>query len=273
MFAPDKGMNLISYRLGDIEVIDQTTTPLFHERSAGLGALIGPHFHHRENPLVNFDTSLLPHIAAQKAKGVLEPFSHGIARYVPWKFAKSTTQVKAHLHGSDLYQNIPLKAFEGQDFEISFEARLLTDGLFIEYKVTSEFPSVLGLHYYYRLSGKGNIHGLVQDSYRDQNTWSPLKEEWIKDDHFHFTLPQKADFGFLPKRKAENETDFHLNLNAPDYSLHLDYNAASDKEISCQIFHPENASYVCIEPLSAKDPTKPTLSRSTLEAKLQIFNP
>ncbi|NRA90672.1 MAG: hypothetical protein HRU43_06060, partial [Simkaniaceae bacterium] len=203
--------------------------PLFHERSAGLGALIGPHFHHRKNPLVNFDSSLFPHIAAQKTKGVREPFSHGIARYVPWKFAKSTTQVKAHLHGSDLYQNTSLKVFEGQDF--------------------------------------------VQDSYRDQNTWSPLKEEWIKDDHFHFTLPQKADFGFLPKRKAENETDFHLNLNAPDYSLHLDYNAASDKEISCQIFHPENASYVCIEPLSAKDPTNPTLSRSTLEVKLQIFAP
>ena len=32
----------------DIEVIDQKTEPLYVERMAGLGALIGPHFHHRQ---------------------------------------------------------------------------------------------------------------------------------------------------------------------------------------------------------------------------------
>ena len=44
-FLPEKGMNMISYKKGTLEVIDQSTKNLFDERFAGLGALIGPHFH------------------------------------------------------------------------------------------------------------------------------------------------------------------------------------------------------------------------------------
>ncbi|MCB1110840.1 MAG: hypothetical protein KDK64_07640, partial [Chlamydiia bacterium] len=190
-FLPEGGMNLIRYRLGDIEVIDPATRPLFDERFAGLGALIGPHFHHRQEIPMNFDTSLFPHIAKVFAQGKKEPFSHGIARYVPWKYVASTTQIKGRLQGGDLYKGVPLKTFEGQDFDLSFEARLHPDGLFIEYKIESEKPSVLGLHYYYRLSGAGVIHSTVQKTYRDQQEWKPLPEKWVKEGHLHFTLPQE----------------------------------------------------------------------------------
>ena len=72
-YLPEKGMNLISYKMGDIEVIDQSTYPLFEERFAGLGALIGPHFHHSKAPPLDFDLSLFPHIKQVMAKGEKEP--------------------------------------------------------------------------------------------------------------------------------------------------------------------------------------------------------
>jgi len=274
-FLPDGGMNLISYRLGEIEVIDQNTRPLYKERMAGLGALIGPHFHHRQKISKGFDPSLFPHIARVKAQGKEEPFSHGIARYVPWKYVSSETQIKAHLHGSDLYKGVPLSVFEGQDFKMSYEARLLESGLFIEYKVESEHPSVVGLHYYYALPGKGVVQGEVEPTYRDQKEWKPLPQEWTKEKptHLHFTLPQEADFGFIPAKKTPNDHDYKWILDTDTYSLHFDFNTASNREITCQIFHPPNTTYVCIEPLSAYFPPEPQLSRSTLEVKIEIFSP
>ncbi len=273
-FLPDGGMNLSSYKLGEIEIIDQTTRPLYEERMAGLGSLIGPHFHQRKEVSRGYYESLFPHIAKGKAEGRKDPFSHGIARYVPWKYVASDTQIKARLSGEDLYKGIPLKIFEGQNFSMTFEARLLSDGLFIEYKVDSEKPSLVGLHYYYAFAGKGSIHGAVQTTYRDQNDWKPLPKKWIngKENHLNFLLPQVADYGFLPAKKTPNEHDYRLYLDTEKYSLHIDYNTASDTEVSCQIFQPKDASYVCIEPLSAKSPLEPKLKRSILEAKLEIFS-
>src|SRR5690349_11544962 len=94
-FLPDKGMNLVSYKKGGVEVIDPSTKSLFEERYAGLGALIGPHFHRRRTDALPKipDESLFPHIARVKAKGVHDPFSHGIARYAPWKAEKKNNTV------------------------------------------------------------------------------------------------------------------------------------------------------------------------------------
>jgi len=274
VYAPEKGMNLVSYRKGNIQVIDQKTAPLFEERCAGFGALIGPHFHEQGNPPTDYDDSLFPHVKKMKAQGRKDPFSHGIARYVPWKYVKSETQIQAELHGSDLYKGTPLANFEGQDFHMKYSARLLSEGLFISVSISSDNPSLVGLHYYYAFSGEGNIQGEVENTYRDQKEWKPLLPEWsdTRPTHLHFKLPQNADFGFVPIHKVETEHDYHLNLNTREYELHLEFNTDSDSEISCQIFHPENASYVCIEPLSARFPPKPKLNQSKLEAKLQIFS-
>lgn len=275
-FLPEGGMNLCSYKLGSIEVIDQKTLSLYEKRRAGLGALIGPHFHeHQKISRGFFDEELFPHIAKGKAKGRKDPFSHGIARYVPWKYVASDTQIKGYLSGDDLYKGVPLKVFEGQNFSMTFEARLLPDGLFIEYKIDSEKPSVIGLHYYYSFSGKGTIHGAVQSTYRDQNEWKSLPKEWSngKENDLHFSLPNTADYGFLPVKKTVNDHDYHIILDTETYSLHIDYNTISDTEISCQIYHPKNGTFVCIEPLSSKFPPKPRLNRSTLETKLTIFSP
>jgi hypothetical protein len=275
IYAPEKGMNLVSYRKGSIQVIDQQTTPLFEERCAGLGALIGPHFYEQSEPPSNYAPSLFPHVAKMQAQGRKDPFSHGIARYVPWKYASSETQIQAELRGTDLIQNTPLTAFEGQDFHMKYEARLLPDGLFISVAITSEKPSLVGLHYYYVFSGKGSVQGQVQNTYRDQANWNPLPASWTDTSptHLNFTLPQKADYGFIPAYKTETDHEYHVQLNTENYSLHFEFNTSSNEEVSFQVFHPENASYVCVEPLSARFPPGPKLSQSKLETKLQIYNP
>jgi hypothetical protein len=50
-FSPGKGMNLTSLRLKNQEILDESTKSLFQQRNGGLGALIGPHFHHRSKVL------------------------------------------------------------------------------------------------------------------------------------------------------------------------------------------------------------------------------
>lgn len=274
VYLPEKGMNLVSYRKGNLQVIAQETSVLFKERCAGLGALIGPHFHEQSNPPTHYNSSLFPHIGKIKSQGRKDPFSHGIARYVPWKYVKSETQIQAELRGTDLYKDTPLIAFEGQDFHMKYEARLLSEGLFISFSITSEHPSVIGLHYYYTCSGKGYIQGEVESKYRYQNSWQMLPIEWTdtRPTHLHFNLPQKADFGFVPKHKTETEHDYHLNFITDTYALHFEFNANSETEVSYQIFHPQKASYVCIEPLSARFPPKPRLTQSKIEAKIQIFS-
>jgi len=274
IYLPEKGMNLISYRKGETEIIDQETLPLFKERFAGLGALIGPHFHEQPSPLADFDLSLFPHAKTMIAEGRKDCFSHGIGRYASWKFVKSDTQIQAELKGSDTFHGIPLKQIEGQDFHMKYQARLLSDGLFISYFIESERPSVVGLHTYYALKGKGVLVGEVEEKFRFQKTWKPLPKEWthVRPTSLDFFLPQTADFGFVPKLKHETDHAYQMLLKTDAYELHIELNTASNEEISFQVFSPENASYVCLEPLSARCPPKPRLTRSHLETKLQVFD-
>ena len=81
-FLPELGMNLASFKWEGIEIIDQSTKPVFEDRFGGLGPLIGPHFYQRNKatlPPIK-DESLFPHIARIKAEGRVDPFSHGIGR-------------------------------------------------------------------------------------------------------------------------------------------------------------------------------------------------
>lgn len=141
-FSPDKGMNLLRLAVGNLEIIDQNTKPLFEERFAGLGSLIGPHFHHRSKnqipPVVSED--LFPHIARVRAKGTEEPFSHGIARYAPWTAQVVENAIMATLSGNDVWNGSPLTALEGFSFEMNLVASLLKNGLSLDFSVQSKKP-------------------------------------------------------------------------------------------------------------------------------------
>lgn len=268
-FLPDRGMNLISLKRGNIEAIDQNTRPLFEERCAGLGALIGPHFHHRKNYEIptNFPTHLFPHIARIKKKGTNEPFSHGIARYVPWTATSSKTQITATLKSSDEFHGMKLRDLEGQDFEMHFEATMMSYGLFIRYRVESEKPSVLGLHYYYALDGKSEVIADVQNHYRKGDEWLDLPEKWQRGGKLHFNLDEEADYGFQPQDPLEEN---RILLSTGSQSLRIFYDTTS-RDNSWQLFHPKGSSYACIEPLTAKNPQAPTHTSSLLEVRIELF--
>ena len=263
-------MNLISYSKGSIEAIDQHTKKDFEERAAGLGCLIGPHFHlQREEwikPVQN--ESLFPHILIAKAKGYKDPFSHGIGRYAPWNFKAGKNTISAHLSGKDTWKGIPLAVLEGADFEMSFEAELTPEGLEISLAVSSERVCLIGLHYYYTLpKGKAIVSSVVKDQYNDMGQFKPMQDKWTKGDknHLEFDLSEPADYGFLP---YANDHSGEMHLKTSEYQMHVHYQGESD-EVSCQLYHPKDATFVCIEPMSAKNPRN--LSASSSSIKVQII--
>src|ERR1700733_4771417 len=192
IFLPDKGMNMVSFKRDGVQVIDQSTRSMFEERFAGLGALIGPHFHHRNPDIIPQikDESLFPHIARVKAKGVQEPFSHGIARYAPWQAKATDTKISATLTGKDTWNGVALSALEGQNFKMQFSAELTPQGLQLELSVVSDTDSVVGIHYYYHLpKGTATVISGVQTTYIENNQRKPLPGEWNLDNQQVLRLP------------------------------------------------------------------------------------
>ena len=267
VFDPKQGMNLVRYRWGDCEIIDQSTSPLFLERFAGLGSLIGPHFHHRnlqDIPPVPFE-NLFPHIAKVKAKGVIEPFSHGIARYAPWQYKATQTTISARLSSTDLWHGIILSSLEGFDFEMYFDVQLLPEGLVLELGVESDRPSVVGLHYYYSLQdGPAHVAAKVQKHYRQGNQWRAIPNAWLQNGMLLFDASLTADYGFQPQME-----EARIALQTAKYILEVSYQADTDDH-SFQLYRPEGASYICIEPLSSKNPQKPNRKSAKLLIRLEV---
>lgn len=271
-FLPDKGMNMISYKKGDIEVIDQSTSVLFEERYAGLGALIGPHFHHRNPevlPVIK-EESLFPHIARVRAKGVKDPFSHGIARYAPWQAQASENRVEATLTGKDLWNGVSLASLEGQNFKMKYSAELTPTGLQIEMSIVSDMDSIVGIHYYYHLpKGTGVVRSAIQNRFIEKNQCKPLHEEWklSSQNVLEFNLDNEADYTFFP---FPNALEGKILLDTGVYQLQTHYKCTS-QENSWQLYHPKGASFVCIEPISSQDPRHPNLTVSSLWIQLQVL--
>lgn len=269
-FLPDKGMNLISYKKGDVEVIDQSTKNLFEERYAGLGALIGPHFYRRHPPAIPAikDEGLFPHIARLKETG--DPFSHGIARYAPWSIVTSSeTKVAARLSGKDLWNGVSLAALEGQNFAMDFKAELKEEALHLELAVVSDTDSLVGIHYYYFLpKGKGSISSRVQKQFRENRLLKNIPDSFPVDSQqlLKFDLKNRADYTFYPFPKA---TESLIELDTGEYRLLTHYQTPS-QENCWQLYHPEGCSYVCIEPMSSHDPLHPNLTASSIQITLKI---
>lgn len=272
-FLPACGMNMISFKRGSLEVIDQSTKDQFEERFAGLGALIGPHFHRKHASVVPrvAKEELFPHIARVKAKGVTDPFSHGIARYAPWTVLESSaTKVVALIAGKDRWNDVPLSELEGQDFKMKFAAELTAKGLFIDFSVVSSSDSVVGLHYYYHLpQGRGTVISRVQSHCLDCGRPSHVTDLIEVDSRrqMSFQLNHSVDCAFYP---YPDPCAGEILLDAESYQLKINYQAPSQE--SCwNLFHPQGSSYVCIEPLSAQDPRHPNLTVSSFQTQLQIL--
>lgn len=271
VFLPEAGMNLMSYKKGNIEIIDQSTREQFEERRSGLGPLIGPHFHRKRAAVVPQvkEEHLFPHIARVKAKGIQDPFSHGISRYAPWKAEATSTKVEGVLSGRDLWNGVPLSELEGQDFKMTFSAELLSSGLSIRLSIVSQTDSLVGIHYYYHLpDGAGQIESQVRSNYLDQGQSKLLHPGWViqNSNAFTFDLAQAADYTFYP---YPNVCRGNIRLKTSSYILDTEYESISE-ESGWQLYRPAGASYVCIEPLTAQDPHHPNLTVSALKIRLSI---
>lgn len=269
-YLPEKGMTLASFKKNGIEVIDQETLALFEERRAGLGPLIGPHFHQRPQsrvPKVE-NESLFPEIALARSLGRSDPFSHGLGRFAEWKVETSENSITATLSGKDLFRGVPLSQLEGQDFTLTYEASLKESGLHIDYSVVSETDSVVGLHYYYRLPHKrGVVQSKVGSLVQVNETKIAVPESWGYHDHeLKFELNKPADFTFYPHPHPLATT---IDLFTDEFDLSVHYSSPSQAN-GWQLWHPQDATFVCIEPLSAQNPRKPILSASSLKVHLAI---
>lgn len=244
-FDPENGMNLLSFKKNGLEVIDQTT-------SSKKGPLIGPHFH--------------IHTAYEPPNGA--SYHHGIARYATWRYVNSQTQIKGHLSSKDSLEGYPLSLLEGQNFEMTFEARLIPTGLRIKLEITSEHPSMVGLHYYFKKGSKALIHAEVEDTYNDQGVLRPIPENWKKGKQLFYDLNEQTDFGFIP---VDSPHEHKVMYETNDYSMIVHYQTANPLEVQFQLYSPKQASFVCIEPMSAAEPRQPNLTHSILETKFEIL--
>jgi len=273
IFLPDKGLNMISFKKNNIEVMDQSTIPLFEDRFAGLGALIGPHFHRRRPEIIPPipHQECFPHIErVHSIHPGIDPFSHGIARYAPWKCENDNTTLNATLKGNDLWNEVSLKELEGQDFTLKYRATMQTTGLQIEYSVISEYDSLVGLHYYYHLpNGVGTVTSRIKNSYITNNQNVPIPSNWKYDkttQTLNFSLTEEADFTFHP---FPNPIEGDILLETGTYRLRTTFSSQSE-ECAWQLYHPKGASFVCMEPISAQDPRHPNLTVSSLKIHLAI---
>lgn len=275
VFNVFKGLNLMSYRQNGLEVIDQSTRNQFEERCAGLGAIIGPHFHHQKDELLPKkmpDESLFPHIKIIKQKGIKDPFSHGIARYVPWKIERITKKnFFATLSSKDSYKGIFLKDLEGTNFEMQYEAMLDEEGLHLQLSVDADREAVVGFHFYYAIENESAIvHSKVQNEYNDMGIFKSIPFEWwAKQKGLHeleFRLDHEADYGFLHYPDPHEGV---ICLQTQDHMVNIQAHSETT-ENSWQLYHPKNASFACIEPLSVKNPRRLDTKKSQIQADISI---
>lgn len=273
-YLPEKGMTMISYKKGKQEVIDQSTKPLFEERFAGLAPLIGPHFHRRKPEILPKipNEEAFPHIAKVKARGEgIDPFTHGVGRYAPWNYEATETTIKGVLKGSDVWNDVELKTIENQDFTMHFFAELTPKGLKLELSVVSDSDSIIGIHYYYHLPrGTGTVYSKVQDKYIAIDKVLKIPHSWNYDEKTQlltYPLNQDTDFTFHP---FPDPTAGEVLLDAGDYQIKTHFTAPSE-ECAFQLWHPVDASFVCIEPVSAYNPRGLNLSVSSVKIELEIL--
>lgn len=144
-FLPTQGMQLVSFRRGELEILNQPGCP------------IGPHFGERH-----------PGILPPSQQGHKDPFFHGIARYAPWKAQLVDQTLQARISGKDEWNGSTLASLEGQSFIMEMTASLRPDTLAIELSVVGDSDSLVGLGCAFALpENRGRITGDFQGEGRE----------------------------------------------------------------------------------------------------------
>ncbi len=249
-FSVTEGLNLVSFKKGDIEFIEQSQ-----------GALIGPHYGNRINGIIPSFPDI-PNTTNQS-----DPFFQGIGRYAPWQVENTENTIKASLNGKQEWMGQPLAKLEGQVFTLSFKANLTSSGLKIIYSVVSESDSVVGLDYHFRLpEGRGTVISDVKDYYLENKEPKTVPSSWTYDANRNLSLDldRNCNYTFYPFR---NPLEGRIWLRTSEYDLQMNYRCPC-QENSWQVVHHKGTNSVSLGPISAKLPYRPVLTVSSLEVDL-----
>jgi galactose mutarotase-like enzyme len=270
-FNPDKGLNLMSLVIEGHELIEQSTLKGFLESSRGLGPLIGPHFHHRVIDTIPYlDDAILDKLQTKlQFRREAEPFSHGIARYVPWKVTRQQkNSFHAILDSHDTIEGITLGEIEGFDFVMEFEATVSPRELQIVYKAKSTTqPVVVGLHTYYNLQPTMNTIDLVgAPFYYDKLNKKTVPPEWYGDRGLKIPLNKPLDYTFSPQLDKEGFGEVKVKTGVSNLLIQ----AKAYPDLSFQLYRMEDSPFICIEPIAAINPRIVTQKNASIEVRISL---
>lgn len=270
-FNPDKGLNLMSLIIEGRELIEQSTAKGFIESSRGLGPLIGPHFYHRVIDTIPYlDDAILDKLEKKlQFKREAEPFSHGIARYVPWRVLKQDkNSFRAILDSHDEIEGITLGEIEGFDFVMEFEASVSPRELNILYKAKSSTqPVVVGLHTYYTLDPSMKAIDLVgAPFYYDKLNKKTVPPDWYGDRGFKIPLNKPLDYTFSPQLDREGFGEVGVKMGVSNLLIQ----AKASPDLSFQLYRAEDSPFICIEPIAAINPRIVTQKNASIEVRISL---
>jgi galactose mutarotase-like enzyme len=236
--GPEVGLSLLSFRYRGRELLALDTGESFRRCRKGLGPLIIPHFN-QAGPLPAVTPDSFPHIPHVQSLGVHHPFQHGIGRYVPWRYRAGPESLVGTMDGTMHYRGYTYAQLTGYDFTAEVTYRVREDGLQILFALEAEHPVAAGIHFYYHLPDPTNAS--VEAS---SCITGPLP----------FPIPCGIPVNAVFSTAACPPGHSWCSLTTDSWTLRTDFTCSGRPESSFDslvIFHPENARFVCIEPLSS----------------------
>lgn len=270
VFMPQSGMNLISFKKGAREAIDPSVREAAAKGSVGSGGIIGPHFQSRTPSLIPTlkNPQAFSHWTELQKQGVNDPFFNGVGLYAPWTAQQTETRLTATLSGKENWNEESLSALAGQNFKMTVEAELKSDGLHLFLAVVSDSDSLIGIDYRYALpEGKGKVVSGVKKHYYKNNQLEEIPPSWSYSSNgtLHVDLQESTQAAFHPSNPLEGK----IKLETSSHTLHLQYKSIC-QENAWFLSHASKAPFVQLIPLSSQNPWRPNLSVSSLSIHLKI---
>ena len=253
-FSNDAGFSLKQLSLGKKKTI--VAVPK--------GSLIGPHFAAR-NP-ATIPTSDTPPGSDEGA----DPLYHGIARYAPWNISCNGRTLTATLSSKDQWGNKTHEEWEGQVFEMKFEASFVLETLQLRLSVVSAADSLVGFEVRSPHSPHLEIKSSVHPSCIQEGGVAELPHDWGRDHqgNMRAKIAKPCDLAFHPYPNPLSGT---IDCLYPEYTLRTMYRCAH-QENGWLLRYRENNDFVSIIPITSQNPWRPNLSVSALDVHLTILS-
>lgn len=275
--CPALGMSLVEFTIGGVHLLEPRSVGEFLSVRKGLGPLIVPHFNQgrRVPPAEELPPARLegfPHVRRLQERGIGDPFQHGVGRYVSWPYETyrvggSFAAVSGRIDGSTECGGLRLAVAQGFDFSARVEYRIERRKLEVRFDVEGEQPVACGIHFYYRLPDPARC-GVWLEAKGPRRTsdgsTKPIPESWGKEGALTIPLAEALDDTFLPVTSLQGTSTYRLVT--PEYQLDTVVPTAGPEQNiyeSVVIFSPAGADFVCLEPLSAREGTRPLRKKHT----------